>query len=130
MSRIPGICIPHMRVVNKVGGGGGGTTYVVSLSRVIHSVRCPMPGCPEVAHSAGKLHDHFIYRHFWSQVVVVQEGAGPLPFCDLCEMHMSAGWLIKHRCMARCNKNMQMRWQIRDVVITNKCTEATFSITG
>ena len=45
-------------------------------------------------------------------------------------MHMPAGRLIKHRRTARCNKNTQMRWRRRYVAIANKCTEATFSLTG
>ena len=71
-----------------------------------------------------------MYRHFWSQVAVVQEGAEPLPQCDLCGMHMPAGRLIKHRHTERCNKNTQMWWQRQDVDISNKFTESTFSLMG
>ena len=45
-------------------------------------------------------------------------------------MHIPAGWIIKHRRTAICDKNTQIRWQRRNVAIVNKCTEATFSLTG
>ena len=36
----------------------------------------------------------------------------------------------KHRQTAQCNCNMQMSWRRRDVDISEKCTRATFSLTG
>ena len=107
----------------------GPTTYEVSFHRVLQSVICAVMGCPEVAHIEGWLREHFVYRHFWLQVAVVQVGAETLPCCDLCIMHMPVGRLIKYWHMARCNKNMQMRWYRRDVAISNKCLEAPFSLT-
>ena len=95
MAQIHGICIPHTRGVDEVGGET--TTYVVSLPRVLQTVKCLVPGCPAVPHSVGRIWEHFMYHHFWSKVAVVQEGAEPLPRCDLCRMHMPEGWLIKHR---------------------------------
>ena len=41
--------------------GGGPTTYVVSFPRMFEEVRCPVPGCPAVAHIAGRLRKHFMY---------------------------------------------------------------------
>ena len=70
MARSHGICIPHTRGVNGVGGGT--TTYVVSFPRVLQEVICPVPGLPSVDHSAGRLHKYFMYRHFISKVTVVQ----------------------------------------------------------
>ena len=52
-ARLHGICVPKMRGVGKVGGGP--TTYMIFLTRVMQSVILPVPGCPEVAHSAGWL---------------------------------------------------------------------------
>ena len=110
--------------------GKGPSTYVVSFPKIIQSVRCPVPGCPARAHSARRLREHFMFRHFRSQIAVVQEGRETLPRCDMCGMHMSAGRIIKHRQTARCDRNTQMRWRRRDVEIVAKCTEATFSLTG
>ena len=45
-------------------------------------------------------------------------------------MHMPEGWIIKHWRKDRCDKNTQMRWQRRDVMIAKKCMEAIFSFTG
>ena len=70
MARSHGICVPQTRGVDEVGGGP--TTYVVYLPKVLQEVRCPVPGCPEVAHSAGRLHKHFMFCHFRSMVAVVQ----------------------------------------------------------
>ena len=53
IARCHGICVPQTRGVDEVGGGP--TTYVVSFPKVLQEVRCPVPGCPEVAHSSGRL---------------------------------------------------------------------------
>ena len=71
-----------------------------------------------------------MFRHFWSQIVVVQEGRETLPRCDMCGMHMPAGRIINHRQTAWCDWNTQMRWRRRDVEIAEKCTGETFSLTG
>ena len=42
-----------------------------------------MPGFLEVSHVAGRLREHFMYRHFRSKVAVVKEEEEPLPHCDL-----------------------------------------------
>ena len=70
MSRSHGICVPQTRGVDEVGGGT--TTYVVSFPKVLQEVRYPVPGCPAVAHSAGRLRKHFMFCHFRSMVAVVQ----------------------------------------------------------
>ena len=108
----------------------GPTTYVVSFPRVLPEVEFPVLGCLTVTHSVGRLREQFMYRHFRSNLAVVQEGAGPLPRCDLCIIYMPAGRLIKHQRMVCCDKNTQMRWGIRDVVISDKCLEANLSLTG
>ena len=51
-------------------GGGGGITYVVSLPWVLKTVRCPVPGCPEIAHSAGRMREHLMYRNFFVRIAV------------------------------------------------------------
>ena len=102
-----GICILQMMGFDDKGEGP--TTYLVSFPMVLHSARCLVPGFPAVAHSVGRLREHFMFRQFWSQIAVVQEGKEPLPRCDLCIMHMPVGRLIKNRRTARCNWNIQMR---------------------
>ena len=57
----------------EIGGGGGAVTYVFSFLRMLKAVRCPVIGCPEVAHSTGHMTEHFMYRHFFSRIAVVQE---------------------------------------------------------
>ena len=101
---------------------------MVYLPRVLQLVKCLVLGFLEVVHSAGRIQEHFMYRHFWSNVAVVQYG--PLPRCELCGIQMPAGWLIKHCQTAICEKKTQMQWRGRDVVIANKFPEATFSFTG
>ena len=103
---------------------------MVSLTRVLQEVKCPVPGCLEVTHSAGRLCENFMYYHFQSKGAVVQEGAEPLNRCDFCGMHMPAGQPIIHHRKALCNKNTQMRWQRRDMAIADRCLEATFILTG
>ena len=74
---------------------------MVSLPGVLQEVKCPVPGCLSVAHSAGRLHEHFMYQHFISKVAVVQEGTEPLTHCDLCGINLPEGWIIRHRRTAR-----------------------------
>ena len=85
---------------------------------------------PDVAHSKICMREHFMYRHLFSRIAVVKEGREPLPRCDLCSMCVPEGRLIKHQRTKRCDRNMQMRWQSRDVAITSRCEEATFRLTG
>ena len=100
----------------------------MSFPRVIRSVRFPVPGCPAVSHSAGRLREHFMFRDLRSWIAVVQEGMYLLPCCDMCGIHMPTGWIIGHRRTARCDRNMQMRLRIRYVEIASKCTGETFSL--
>ena len=72
-------------------GRGGPTTYVVHFPRVLKTVDFPVQGCPEVAHSARRLRDYFVYQNFWSKVEVLQEGKEPLPRCDMFGIHMPVG---------------------------------------
>ena len=83
-----------------------------------------------VAHSEGRLRENFMYHHFRSKVAMVQEVEDPLPRCDLCVIHITAGRIIRHRRTARCNKNNQMRWRRRDVAIADRYSEVTFSLIG
>ena len=107
MARIHGICVPQTRGFDDVGGDP--TTYVVSFPRVLQEVKCLVLGCPAVAHSAVRLHEHFMYRHFRSKVVVVQERAEIMPQCDFCGIHILEGRIIRHHRMSIFNKNTQMR---------------------
>ena len=58
------------------------------LPWILKTVKCPVIGCPEVAHSAGQLREHFMFRHFFLWIAVVQEGGGYLNHFYLCGMHM------------------------------------------
>ena len=78
----------------------------------------------------GSLRKHFMFRHFRSKMAAFQEGKYPLPRCDLCRMHIPAGWLIRNSKMALCYRNTQMRWRRRDVAISYKCLEAKFILSG
>ena len=89
MSSKHGIYVSQTRGVDEKGEGL--STYVVSLPMVLQLVRFPVPGCPAVSHSAGRLQEHYMFRYFWSQIAVVQEGMEPLPRCDICGMHIPAG---------------------------------------
>ena len=44
-------------------------------------------------------------------------------------MYMPEVRLIKHQQTQTCNSNTQMLWMRRDVAITSRCAEATFSVT-
>ena len=79
---------------------------------------------------SSRLCEHLMFRHFRSKVAVVKEGKEPFPRCDMCRIHMPEGRIIRHRRMARCDRNTQMRWRQQDVAVANKCLEATFSLTG
>ena len=76
----------------------------VYFPMVLQEMKCPMPGCLLVRHSAGIFCKHFMYHHFRYKVVVVQEGTEPLPCCDLCRIYMPAGRITRQRKTACCNK--------------------------
>ena len=48
-------------------------TYMVYFPWVLKTVKYLVPGCPEVAHIAGRMREHFMYRHFFSRMAVMQE---------------------------------------------------------
>ena len=106
MTKNHGICVPQTRGVDEERGGP--TIYVVSFPLVLQEVKFPVLGCPSVAHNTGILRENFMYCHFRSKVLVVQEVTEPLPRCDLRGMHMPSGWLIRQRRTTCCNKNNQM----------------------
>ena len=111
------------------GRGGWGTSYLCGFLPP-GAEDGEMPGCLAVAHSAGRMRENFMYRHFFARIAVVQEGREPMTRCDLCGMYMPAGRLLKHQRMKWCDQNTQMRWRRWDVVITSRHTEAYFSLTG
>ena len=77
---------------------GGGVSYLCGfLPPGAKAVICPVPGCPEVLHSADWLRENFMYRPFFAWIAAVQEGREPLPICDLYAMHIPAGRLIKNQ---------------------------------
>ena len=71
-----------------------------------------------------------MYMNFYADIVLVLEGRETLPHCNLCGIHMPSGRLLKHQRTNWCDRNMQMRWQKRDVAIASQCREAMFSLTG
>ena len=52
-----------------------------------------------------------MYKHFFSQIEVMQEGKESLPCCGLCGIHITAGRLTKHQRTQRCNRNTQIQWR-------------------
>ena len=70
MAQVHGICVPQAMGVDKVWLGP--TTYVVSFPRLLQTVKCLVPRCPAVVRSVGRIQEHFVYRHFWYKVVMVQ----------------------------------------------------------
>ena len=61
---------PRQQGVDEVGGVP--TKYMVSLPKVLQEAISPVPGCPAVAYSVGRLFEHFMFCHFRSKVAVVQ----------------------------------------------------------
>ena len=49
----------------KLGGRGEPTTYMVSFPWVLNMSKFLVTGSTEVAHSAGRLREHFMYQHFF-----------------------------------------------------------------
>ena len=103
---------------------------MVFFPKVLQEVICPVPGCPSVAHSAGRLCEHFMFRHFRSKVAVVQEGKETLPCCEMCGMKIPAWRLIRHKRTARWDRNTQMMWRRWDMAVAAKCSEAMFILIG
>ena len=45
-------------------GGGVPETYVVSFSRILKWVECPVEGCTEMVNIPGRLRENFMYRQW------------------------------------------------------------------
>ena len=71
-----------------------------------------------------------MFRHFWSQIAVIQEEREPLTCLNMCGIHIPEGRLIRHLQTSRCNQNTQMGRQRRYVDIAAKCMGATFILMG
>ena len=52
---------------------------MVYFPLVLKMVSILVTGCPEVAHSVGRLREHLMYIHFFLRIVVMQEGKDPPP---------------------------------------------------
>ena len=74
----------HERILAHTRGedtrGGGRETYVVFSPCILPLVVCLVEGCPARAYAPVMLHEHFMYRHWKAQVVILQEGPPPLPW--------------------------------------------------
>ena len=66
-----------------------------------------------------------MYRHWKSKVAIMQEGLGPLPWCDQCMMHILATKLFKHRQTDKCNKATERQLRLEMAV---RCGEVEFSL--
>ena len=89
-----------------------------------------MQGFLSVAHIVGWMRENFMYRHLFTCIAVVKEEREPLTCCDLCGMDMTVGRPLKHQQTKRCDRDMQMRWQRKDVTIASQYEGVTFSLTG
>ena len=72
----------------------------------------------------------FHVQTFFSKVEVLQEGRELLPRCNMCEIHMPEGRLIKHHRTTRCFKNTEMRIRHRGVEVASFCSEMELRLTG
>ena len=63
------------------------------------------------------MREHFMYRHFFAWIAVVQEGRETMIHCDLFVMHIPAGRILKHHRTKWCDLNTQMRWRSKDAAI-------------
>ena len=108
--------------------GGGSDIYKVSFPRIIKSVECPVEGCPARAKTPGRLRKHLMYRHWNSEVAIMQEGTEPLPQCEQCGMHMPTARILKHRQSNKCYKAMERRFRRRDVDMAERCGEMELSL--
>ena len=62
-------------------GVGASETYVVLLPCFLSLVACPVEGRPARAHNLGRIYKNFMYRHWKSNISILQEGPSPLPQC-------------------------------------------------
>ena len=56
--------------------------YRVSFPKTVHSIDCPIKGCPGKATSRANLRAHFMYRHVRDTLVILDEGR--FPILDVC----------------------------------------------
>ena len=59
-------------------GVWGTGLYVVSFPCVLTLLEYMLEGFPERAHDPGRIREHYIYRHWKSQIAILREGEMPL----------------------------------------------------
>ena len=69
-----------------------------------------------------------MYRHWKSQVAIVQEGPAPLPQCPRFGIYMQAARLIKNKITESCNQATEIRLRKRDVEISQREGDMEFSL--
>ena len=84
-------------------------------------VACPVYGCPERANNPERLRGNFMYRHWKSNMVILQEVPEPMSRCNQCGIHIPAALLMKHRWTSRCEKAMEILLRQRDIEMAERC---------
>ena len=70
--------MPQNREVDTEGGGR--ETYVVYLPCVMTSMAFTVGGCLEMDHTLVRLWKNFMYRHWDTRVIILQDVPPPLPW--------------------------------------------------
>ena len=50
--------------------------------------QCPVEGCPGVSATRAAMRVHFVHRHVYDTVVILEEGNLPLPRCPRCDLQV------------------------------------------
>ena len=51
--------------------------------------RCPVEGCPGVLATQAAMRVHFVHRHVYDTMVILEEVNLPLPRCPRCDLQVS-----------------------------------------
>ena len=87
-----------------------------------------MDGYPEREKNPGRLRGNFMYRHWKSKIIIIQDIPTPLPRCNQCGMHNPEARLERQSQTARQNMDMAMQLQQKDVKISHILGDIEFSL--
>jgi exonuclease III len=97
-----------------------GSTYEVSMPEYKQQGQCPVPGCAAIIKDRHGMRRHFLFRHYYDTIIILEEGR--LPRCDDCGMFCTLSALAgKHMESALCREGARRN---RRKIINLRCIRA------
>jgi hypothetical protein len=85
---------------------GNGSVYEISMPEYKQLSVCPVPGCNTTIQDRHGMRRHFLFRHYFDTIIILEEGQ--LPRCENCGMFCTLSALAStHPESALCREGAQ-----------------------